>query len=279
VCSSTTGAPIRCGGCDLFGVGGDEERHAHPGIGQGADETGEAVLVARDLQTALGRALLPPFGDDAGGVGPMGQRDALHLFGGGHLEVQRDGDRLHDRGDIGVADMAAILPQMRGDPVGAGGLGHPGRAHRIGQRPSRAFLSVATWSIFTPSLSLSVISVSVLPSLPRGVSPPRRLSAQLVHLLAQPRRAAFLVGADDRNAEVVADQSADHTGDQPAHEPGEEDIPVEDLQLVPLARSGVKMATKLCQRSPAAPPNFAKMIRRPRPGVRFPAGNGRSEAR
>jgi hypothetical protein len=37
-----------------------------------------------------------------------------------------------------------------------------------GKDPPRAFLSVATWSIFTPSLSLSVISVSVLPSLSPG---------------------------------------------------------------------------------------------------------------
>jgi hypothetical protein len=128
----------------------------------------QAVLIARDLQPALGRPFLPPFGHDAGGVGPMGQRDALHLFGGGHLEIQRDGDRLHDRGDIGVADVAPILPQMRGDPVGAGGLGHPCRAHRDRAGPPRAFRSVATWSMFTPSLSLSVISVSVLPSLSPG---------------------------------------------------------------------------------------------------------------
>ena len=60
------------------------------------------------------------------------QRDCLHLGCRCHLEIQRDGDRIHDRADIGIADVAAILTQMRGDTIGTGGLRHDGRAHRIG---------------------------------------------------------------------------------------------------------------------------------------------------
>jgi hypothetical protein len=82
-----------------------------------------------------------------------------------------NGDRIHDRGDIGIADVAPVLAQMRGDPVGARGLGHFAARTGSGSAPPRAFLSVATWSMFTPSLSLSVMAVSnLVPGVPPGQS-------------------------------------------------------------------------------------------------------------
>ncbi len=51
---------------------------------------------------------------------PFGERD--HLGGAGHLEVEHGRDRGSDRVDVRVLNVAAILAQMRGDPVGAGAL-------------------------------------------------------------------------------------------------------------------------------------------------------------
>ena len=53
-----------------------------------------------------------------------------------HFEIERLVDfRLQAR-DVVVADVAAILAQMRGDAVGAGRDRELGRAHRIGMAPA-----------------------------------------------------------------------------------------------------------------------------------------------
>ncbi len=60
---------------------------------------------------------------------------ASHLVGDGHLEVQRPPAAPGDHGqrvDVGVGDVAAILAQVGGDAVGAGGQGHLGGADGIG---------------------------------------------------------------------------------------------------------------------------------------------------
>ena len=54
---------------------------------------------------------------EAGGVRPRGERDADHLVGRRHLEVERH-RQLPQRRDVGIADMPAVLAQMRRDPVG-----------------------------------------------------------------------------------------------------------------------------------------------------------------
>jgi len=46
--------------------------------------------------------------------------DAQHFLRRRHFQVQRHVERRHQHRDILVADMAAILAQMRGDAVGAG---------------------------------------------------------------------------------------------------------------------------------------------------------------
>ena len=120
------------GGLDLRAVGGDEDRDPAAGVAQRRDEAGEAVLLARDLEAALGGALLAALGDDADGVRPVAERDRLHLGGRGHLEVQGQRQRGHQRRDVGVGDVAAVLAQVRGDAVGAGGLGELGGAQGSG---------------------------------------------------------------------------------------------------------------------------------------------------
>ena len=82
------------------------------------------------VEAALGRPFLALFGDDAGGVRAVRERDPEHLLGRRHLEVQRQVDLGHQPVDVLVGDVAAILAEVGGDPVGAGRGG--GRAARTG---------------------------------------------------------------------------------------------------------------------------------------------------
>ena len=75
------------------------------------------VVLAGGIEAALGRALLAPLGDDAGGVRLMAECDGQHLLGRGHFQVQRQVDLGHQPVDVLVGDMAAVLAQMCGDSV------------------------------------------------------------------------------------------------------------------------------------------------------------------
>ena len=62
---------------------------------------------------------------------PLGERQ--HLGGAGDLEVEHGGHRRGDGVDVGILDVAAILAEMRRDPVGARALadGDGPRGHRL----------------------------------------------------------------------------------------------------------------------------------------------------
>ena len=55
-------------------------------------------------------------------------------FGRGHLEIERLVDRGLETAHVVVVDVPAVLPQMRGDAVGAGFDREQRRAHGIGDR-------------------------------------------------------------------------------------------------------------------------------------------------
>jgi hypothetical protein len=63
-------------------------------------------------------------------------RDVGHLRRCRHFEIERLVDLGLEPRDVVVADVAAILAQMRGDAVGAGMDGELRRAHRIGMPPA-----------------------------------------------------------------------------------------------------------------------------------------------
>lgn len=67
-------------------------------------------------------------GDEAAGMRRGGQRDRLHLVGRRH-PVERDPEPGLQRGDVAVADVAAVLAQVGGDAV---------RARRLGQKAARS---------------------------------------------------------------------------------------------------------------------------------------------
>ena len=66
--------------------------------------------------------------------GLMPERDVEHLAGRRHLEIERLVDVGLQPRNVVVADMAAVLAQMGGDAVGAGGDRELGRAHGSGWR-------------------------------------------------------------------------------------------------------------------------------------------------
>ena len=94
------------------------------------------VVLPGDIEAALGGALLAPLRHEAGGVRPGLDRDRHHLVGRRHFEIERLGDLGLQPRDVVVADVAAVLAQMRGDAVGAGLDRELGRAHRIGMPPA-----------------------------------------------------------------------------------------------------------------------------------------------
>ena len=90
------------------------------------------LLLAGDIEPAFGGAFGAPLRHEAGGMRLGLQRDRDHVVGRRHFEIERLGNLGLQPRDVVVADVAAILAQMRGDAVGAGLLGELGRAHRIG---------------------------------------------------------------------------------------------------------------------------------------------------
>jgi hypothetical protein len=117
---------------DLFLGRLDEQADADLRRAELVDIIGQVIVLARRIEPSLGRSLLATLGDDAGGMGPMPQRDLEHLLGRRPLEVQRKIDFRHQPVDVAVGDVPPILAQMRRDSVRAGLGGHDGRANRIG---------------------------------------------------------------------------------------------------------------------------------------------------
>ena len=113
------------------GIGGDEQRHPDAGIAEPRDEGGQRIVLADHVQPALGGEFLAPLRHQAHGVGFCRERDPQHVLGRRHLEIQRLGYFGLQPSHVAVADVAAILPQMRGDAVGAGLDRSQRGAHRV----------------------------------------------------------------------------------------------------------------------------------------------------
>jgi len=93
-------------------------------------------LLARGIEAALGGPLLPPLGDNAGGMRADARCDVHHLAGRRHFEIERPIDRRLQSRNIVVADVAAVLPQMRRDAIGARRNRNLGCAQRIRMWPA-----------------------------------------------------------------------------------------------------------------------------------------------
>jgi hypothetical protein len=99
---------------------------------QAPDAIPQRRRVARQVESALGRDLGPLFGDERHlpRLDALGQRE--HLWDAGHLEVEDAASLLLDALDVEVLDVAPVLPEMRGDAVGAGAFAQLGGGGRVG---------------------------------------------------------------------------------------------------------------------------------------------------
>ncbi len=116
---------------NLFRLVADKQRHPTARVTQWRNVLSDPVVITGDIQPAFGRAFLTLFRNDANCVRLVTQRNGLHLFGGGHFEIQRCDQYLHQPFDIGVGNMATVLPQMCGDTVSPGLLGQFGRPQGV----------------------------------------------------------------------------------------------------------------------------------------------------
>lgn len=132
-------------GVELDRVGADLLRHAHGRFVGTYEQTGadsrlpqrrdralDSGRVLHDVQSALGGHFLATLRDQGHLVRPSGDRDRHHLVGAGELEVEVGPDRGPEDPDVGVLDVAAVFPEVGGDPVHADFLADQGGLNRVG---------------------------------------------------------------------------------------------------------------------------------------------------
>ena len=87
---------------------------------------------AGGVQPAFGGPLLAIFRHDAGGMRFVAQGDRQHLVGRRHFQIERDRERVHQHGQVIIADMATVFPKMSGYAIGTCCCRNQRRAHRFG---------------------------------------------------------------------------------------------------------------------------------------------------
>ena len=138
------------GGLDLRGLGVDEHAGDDAGVGEAGDHVLQARLLREHVEPALGGDLVAALGHQHRHLRLRAAGDGDHLVGGRHLEVELDLGELGEPAHVLVADVAAVLAQVDGDAVGTTEVGFHGGPHP-GSQVRRAWRSVATWSMLTPS--------------------------------------------------------------------------------------------------------------------------------
>jgi hypothetical protein len=110
----------------------NKQRYLDAGMFELAHHRRELVVLTDHIEATFGRALCAFFRHKANGVRPGLERNSDHFLGRGHLEIQRLADfRLKPR-NIVIANVAAILAQMRRYSVAAGGNCELRRPHGVG---------------------------------------------------------------------------------------------------------------------------------------------------
>src|SRR6185437_7136261 len=78
--------------------------------------------------------LLAPFRNERHLVRSEAKRDADHLVGARHLEVEHGRDRRRQPLDVAILNVSAILSQVRCDTIRTALLAHQRALHRVGAR-------------------------------------------------------------------------------------------------------------------------------------------------
>ena len=108
-----------------------EEADPDAGLVEPADGLAQPAAGALEIEAALGSDLLPLLGDQGGLVGTEATGERHDLGAGRQLHVEHPHRRSHPL-QIMILDVAAVLPKVRRDAVGAGRLAEERSLQRIG---------------------------------------------------------------------------------------------------------------------------------------------------
>jgi len=120
-----------CRRFNLVRVSGNKQRNPNTRVVQFGDKRRQMIVLASGIKPAFGRTLGAFLRHQTDCVRICRQRDAQHFICCRHFEVERLVDfRLQAR-DVIVADMTAVLSQVRRNPVASGRDRKLGSAHGI----------------------------------------------------------------------------------------------------------------------------------------------------
>ena len=88
-------------------------------------------MLAGNIKPALGRAFIAVFRHDATGVRHHFGAEFVHFRRRRHLEIERQVNFVLQAAHIIIANVSAILAQMRGDAVSARGRHQSSGPHRV----------------------------------------------------------------------------------------------------------------------------------------------------
>ncbi len=124
--------PQVLGGVDRCLVRIDEERDMEAGFVQTPDGRAKIRVAPSQVESSLGGDFLAPFGDDRYLVWLECARDRHDFLARSEFEVAYRAHRRRDCRNVAILDMAAVLTQVNGDAIGAGGLGFTRGRERVG---------------------------------------------------------------------------------------------------------------------------------------------------
>jgi hypothetical protein len=111
-------------GLDLIRFGIKEESDFHAVIPAPLHGLGDPGLLADHVKATLSGELLAPLWNECDLIWANNQRQLHHCGLGCELEVEPDLHSLAEEPHVAILDVAAILTEVDGDPVGPAKLGH-----------------------------------------------------------------------------------------------------------------------------------------------------------
>jgi len=121
---------------DLSQVWVDEQADLQARGAAADDCLAHPCKLAGNVESALGRQLGPPLGDERHLVGPHRERNGHDLRRDGRLEVEPNANRFAQQAQVAVLNVAAIFAQMNRDSIGPAQLGQRRGPNRVRLAPT-----------------------------------------------------------------------------------------------------------------------------------------------
>jgi len=119
------------GHADRARVRSDEQARPDPRVAQCTDGPLHPASVNNHIQPAFGRDFFSPFRDQRDLVRAGRDGDPDHFISAGEFQVEIGLDGRAESRDIGILDVSAILPEVRGDAIHANRLADECRFYRV----------------------------------------------------------------------------------------------------------------------------------------------------